>query len=145
MRKLCLSLLICIILSLTLNFTVYSQAVEPDLTFDPSLINYSLRDTSEGQMIEFPYSNYNQWLANYKYLLIENISQHETIIQWKNSYEQLLEDTIWKESFDKCILTVKEVESDYKSEVKKNQFLTYSLITSGLIILTETLIIIYGG
>lgn len=140
MRKLFLSLLICIIISLTINFVVYSQEV--DMTFDPSSINYSTRDTSEGKMIEFPYSSYNQWLVNYKYLLVENLSQEQTINQWEDNYNQLLDDTIWIDSYNECLSTVEEVELDYQKEVKKNNLLTYGLIGTSFLLLVETIVLI---
>ena len=153
MRKLFLILLISITLSLTINFITYSQSVptnetnlpNADMTFDPSVINYSLRNTSDGKMIEFKYDYYNQWLANYKFLLIENIDQRETIKTWEDNYNQLLNDTVWRDSFDKCLQTVETVELDYQTEVRKNKILSYGLAASGLIILVETIIIIYGG
>ena len=153
MRKLFLILLIGITLSLTINFIVYSQPIQTnesnlpnvDMTFDPSVINYSLRNTSDGKMVEFKYDYYNQWLANYKFLLIENIDQRETIETWEDNYNQLLDDTVWQDSFDKCLQTVETVELDYQAEVRKNKILSYGLAASGLIILVETIIIIYGG
>lgn len=149
MRKLFLSLLICIILSLTINFVVYSDNLQPvysedsvDMTFDPSKIPISSRQTSEGLMVEIRYKDYSQWFINYQYLLIESLSKDKTIKQWEEQYNQLLKDTVWKDSFDKCLQTVETVELDYQNEKQKSKRLTYGLIGSSIIIAIETFILI---
>lgn len=135
MRKLFLILWISIIITITIN---YASA---DIV-DPSSFNTSTRETSNGKMIELLYSDYQQWLSSYKQLLVENISQQQTIKQWEDNYQQLLDDTVWTDSYDELLTQYRYVDKQYNNAVTWNQRYKTGLLITGLIIILETTIII---
>lgn len=149
MKKLILSLLICITLFVTINFVTYAddfktETIQPDLTFNPFALKVSLRDTSEGLMAELLFKDYNQILSNYEYLLKEGIKDKTEINNWKEAYDLLLKDTVWKDSYNEALLVIKNQEEDLLKVHEKNNQLKVISIGLGIVSLTTFTVCLFA-
>lgn len=137
MRKIFMILLICLTMSLTANFLLYSQdngnGDGRNVTIDGNKITFSVRETSKGTMVELS-------KEDYRFILETALSEKERADLWKERYDNLMDDTVWVSSYEESLQVISQQEKEIHNKENMIKILGGTTAAMSLAFLTSLLV-----
>lgn len=128
MRTLFMTLLVSLTILLTVNYFTYAE----DVDINDKTITYNVRNTSDGLLVELSEDDY-------RFILTTALTEHERAILWKDKYENLLDETVWKETYDKVFSTMEKQDEVIQQQNKKISF--YKTISISLTLALSSMLV----